>query len=91
MEFHTSAQVCASLRKSIVDYVPVVIKETASVHEIAILVTHEIARDFLVLDAFQLVKLSLQGVAPIGGVVAILVHSIATLELGFGELPLDFR
>ena len=48
----SSLSIRASLRKSVVDHVAVVIKETTSVHEIAIFVTHEIARDFLVLDAF---------------------------------------
>ena len=48
----SSLSIRASLRKSVVDHVAVVIKETTSVHEIAIFVTHEIARDLLVLNAF---------------------------------------
>lgn len=41
----------ASLRKSVVGHVAVVIKQTASVREIAVLVTHEIGRNRFVLEA----------------------------------------
>jgi len=88
-DFCSGFSIRASLRKSIVDHVAVVIKEAASVHEIAVLVTHKIGRDRFVLDAFQFVELSLQRVAPVGGADTDNVYTFAWLH--YGVLDISYR